>query len=825
MSDPYLSIWSEADHLTDGATRHWTGKEHPLVSLIRIDGKPFRLMGVEAPETPALPQIGVARVTPTRSIYEFAGEGVHVTLTFLTPFLPNDLDVLARPVTYLTWEVHSTDGKAHSAALFSSVSSLIGVNFPQQAVDARRETAGTLTALHAGTVAQTLLSPPGDDARIDWGYVYAAAPTAQSVSRIGGSAELANTFTARGTLPAADDTALPRPANENTPVLAFTFDLGQVAASGAPTARHLLVAYDEIYSVQYFSKKLRPYWRRAGGKNPAATLLQAAERDYADLNRRCTAFDDELTADAARVGGPRYARICALAYRQTIAATGIAADAKGKPLLFTKENTSNGDIATVDVFFPSDPLFLLLSPTLAKASAVPVLTYAASNHWTFPNAPHDLGTYPVASGRDDGGEAMPVEESGNMLLLCDAIAQADGSADWLKPWWPQLTQWAQFLEQYGLDPGDQLCTDDFMGHLAHNANLSVKAILALAAYGDLCRMRGDKAGAAKYAQIARQDADHWMKVADGGDVSLLAFDKPGTWSQKYNLVWDRILGLNVFPPTVAAKEIAFYKTQLGRYGVPLDSRTKLGDADHSFFSATLATDQADFETITTPFYDYLTATTSRLPMVDTYYTDNVKSDGMHARSVVGGVFIKMLSDRAVWKKWARADKKKIGGWAPLPPPLQTTALVTTSQITGQPWRWTTTAPVGDNAAWTQPAFDDAAWQQSPGGFGSPDTPAVKIGTPWTTPDLWIRRTVTLPARFNPADLKILAFHDEDLQIYINGVLAANQTGYVNEFYWIDILPEARAQLKPGATVTLSAHCHQTFGGQGVDLGIYAVKEP
>jgi len=298
---------------------------------------------------------------------------------------------------------------------------------------------------------------------------------------------------------------------------------------------------------------------------------------------------------------------------------------------------------------------------------VPILSYAASWHWKFPNAPHDLGTYPIAPGRDDGGEGMPVEESGNMLILCDAVSQAEGNADFVTPWWPQLTQWAKYLESYGLDPEDQLCTDDFMGHLAHNANLSVKAILGLAAYGDLCRMRGDNETAERYFKLARVDAEHWAAAAGEGDHYKLAFDKPNSWSQKYNLVWDKILGLNVFPPSVAKQEVDYYKKMMQRYGVPLDSRTHLTKTDWSIWSATLADNPQDFETIISPIFDYLNETTRRVAIADSYETDKVKSSGMHARPVVGGFFIKMLADPEIWKKWASGDKGHPSDWAPLPP--------------------------------------------------------------------------------------------------------------------------------------------------------------
>jgi hypothetical protein len=808
--DPYLSIWSAADRLTDRPTQHWTRRENSLVSLVRIDGQTFRIMGLDPAETPALPQVGL-KVTPTRSIYDFDGANVHVTMTFMRPALPDDLDAMALPLSYITWEIRSTDGHKHNVSIYDSTSSQLVVNRPTQKVQWAREKAGNLTALRVGTVDQHVLGSWGDDHRIDWGYAYAAAQTKQAKAAIGADHALLHAFVVSGKLPGEDDARMPRAVNDEQPVMAFVFDLGNV--STRTVTRTVIVAYDELYAIKYFGKRLRPYWRRNGATAPE--MLRKAMSEYAEFGNRCAQFDRQLVADATRVGGDEYAQMCALAYRQCAAACGLAADANKQPLYFTKENTSNGDIATVDVFFPMDPQWILLSPPLAKATLVPILAYAASSHWKFPNAPHDLGTYPIARGTDDGGEGMPVEESGNMLILCDAVAHDDGNADFVTPWWPKLTQWAQYLEQYGLDPENQLCTDDFMGHLAHNANLSIKAILGLASYGELCRMRGDQANAEKYTQLAKTDAAHWVEASGEDDHSRLAFDKTNTWSQKYNLVWDKILGLNIFPPSVAEKEIRFYKTKMQKYGLPLDSRTKLTKTDWSFWSATLADNKADFESIISPIYDYLNQTTARSPFVDSFVTANVHSDGMHARPVIGGVFIKMLSDPQIWHKWAKAGEAKVGNWAPLPVTPPITVVVPTSEKSPETWQYTTRKPGAD---WTKPDFNAHSWREGPGSFGTKGTPGAVVHTRWNSDDIWLRRTVTLPDTKYP-NLHFFVHHDEDVEIYVNGILAASEQGYVSTYVPLDISPAALALMQPGATITLAVHCHQTQGGQNIDVGI------
>ena len=215
---------------------------------------------------------------------------------------------------------------------------------------------------------------------------------------------------------------------------------------------------------------------------------------------------------------------------------------------------------------------------------------------------------------------MPVEESANLLILVDGIARTGKTTTLAELYWPLLTQWAHYLEEHGLDPENQLTTDDFSGHVAHNANLSIKAIDGLGAYADLARLLHHDNEARKYEAMAKSMAGKWIGMAQEGDHYKLAFTSPGTWSQKYNLVWDKVLGYNLFPARVREAEIAFYKTKLNKYGLPLDDRATFTKNDWSLWTATLADKAEDFDALVDPIWLWSTETTSRVPMTDWYDT-------------------------------------------------------------------------------------------------------------------------------------------------------------------------------------------------------------
>lgn len=643
--DPYFSIWSNADAINGDVTRHWTGAEHPLTGIVRIDGKAFRYLGgnTRGLNVPALKQERL-EVTPTRTVADFAGEGFSLRVTFFTPAFPADLDVLSRPVTYIGVELGSTDGREHSVQLYFDAAHHLAVNTPEQRAEASRIRIAGLDALRLGSTEPKMLARSGDNLRIEWGHLYLAAPRGAGLETgivlNDGRGEWVKT----GKLPQSDEVEQPQAPARNPLKLALAWDLGRVGA--ARQSRKWMIAYDDQYSIEYFQRRLRPWWRRNGLTAPQ--LLETAWREEGVLAQRGVKFDEEAMASYRKAGGEKYADIAALAFRQTLAAHKLAADLDGRPLYFSKENFSNGCIATVDVTYPSAPFMLVYSPELLKAMLRPVLDYAMLPRWRFPFAPHDLGQYPLANGQVyGGGEAteenqMPVEESGNMLILLYALAAREKSAEFSRPYLPLLEKWANYLREKGMDPENQLCTDDFAGHLAHNTNLSLKAIVAMAGFGRLAGMLGRNDLEAAFAKAAEGFARQWPELAADGDHYRLAFDRAGTWSQKYNLVWDRLLGLKLFPPDIARTEIAYYLKKQNGFGLPLDNRETYTKLDWIVWSATMAERREDFEALVAPVWRFLNETPDRVPMTDWYWTLNGKHRGFQARSVVGGVYIKLL---------------------------------------------------------------------------------------------------------------------------------------------------------------------------------------
>ncbi|MBC9797101.1 glutaminase family protein [Sinomicrobium weinanense] len=576
-------------------------------------------------------------MSATQTTYSLECGPVDVDLTFTSPLLMEDLDLFARPVSYISVKTRPTDGKPHKVQVYFGASSALASDSPGQPIIAETSSTGTLSYLKAGTEEQPVLEKKGDNLRIDWGYMYVAAPKTAGVSQnITSDREAIDNFVSVKNSGKSETGGKQLMLNTIFPEEKITSEKEHL----------ILLGYDDIYSIQYFEQNLRPWWNK-DGKNTIGKELDKAYTEYAEVIKKCSDFDSDLRKKAAAAGGEKYAKLCEIGYRQSIAAHKLVESPDGELLFLSKENFSNGCINTVDVTYPSAPLYLMYNPRLMGGMLTGIFHYTESGRYNEPFPAHDIGTYPKANGVVYG-EPMPVEESGNMIILTAAIARAEGNANYAKKHWKTLTTWANYLADKGFDPGNQLCTDDFAGHLARNANLSVKAIVALGCYGYLADQLGHKDVAKKYTAMAKGMTKKWMALADAGDHYALTFDDKNTWSQKYNLVWDKVLDLDLFPEKVYQKEIAWYLKNQNKYGLPLDNRSDYTKSDWILWTATLTDSGASFRKLANPVYTFATETKDRVPMSDWHFTSSGDVRGFQARSVVGGYFIKLLEDK--WRK-------------------------------------------------------------------------------------------------------------------------------------------------------------------------------
>ena len=615
-SDPFFSVWSESDALNASDTVHWTGRTVALRCTVKVGDREYGVMG-RNDGIPAARQI-CFDMDAFSSYYTFDCGGVTVRLTFTSPVIPDDLYLVSRPVSYLYISADADGVRAKVSASEQICLDLAG-EYP---VKVSCE-GGSVTL---ASEVQNVLSHDGDDQRIDWGRFYLTCKTPKgaeygSYLADGMTFVFAETEVGEGTL--------------------FSF------------------AYDDVKSIEYFGEKLDAYW-----KTKDATItdaISAAHRDYTDIMKRCADFSEKMVAEATAAGGEKYAELLILSLRQSVAAHKLVLDTEGEVLYISKECFSNGCAATVDVSYPSTPLFLLYNPELVRGMMRPIYRFASTEAWKYDFAPHDAGRYPLVNGQvyglKDGvllkEKQMPLEECGNMLLMEATAAVATGNADFASEHIDILRKWCTYLVENGEDPANQLCTDDFAGHLAHNCNLTLKAIMGIAGMGIIEKLLGNGDEYERLLAVAKKMAESWAKRAANADGSYrLAFDWQNSFSMKYNIAWDKLFGTEIMPKEILSSEFSSYAKHMNNYGLPLDNRADYTKSDWYIWTGVLADSKEDFEKFIEPLWDCYNDTASRVPMTDWYMTTTAlhraygSSSGLRKsfrnRTVVGGHFMKLL---------------------------------------------------------------------------------------------------------------------------------------------------------------------------------------
>lgn len=588
-------------------------------------------------------------VLATNTYYTMVCGPVELDLVFTAPMLIDDYDLISTPINYISYQVRSTDGKRHDVQFYLQADAQQAVNKDNQSTLTSRGYQDGIAYVRAGTVEQPILAKKGDGICIDWGYFY--MPAINGLVGLGNAAQMEAAFAQTGKLPRPDRSQMQADKGRtplrgvlasktaDMPAMAYVHDFGQVEQASSFT----MLGYDEVQDIEYMYERYKGYWAHGG----QVTIFQAfrnLQARYASIMARCRAFDKQVYDDGMAAGGKQYAEILSGSYRHVMAAHKLFEDKDGNLLWFSKENNSNGCVNTVDLTYPEAPLFLAYNPELQKAMMTSIFEYSRSGRWTKPFAAHDLGTYPIANGQVYGGD-MPLEEAGNMITLAAQICLMEGNASYVAPYWNDITLWADYLSENGQDPANQLCTDDFAGHWAHNCNLSLKAICGVAGYSVLARLRGDEATADKYLARAREMAQKWEEMALEGDHYRLAFDRENTWSQKYNMIWDKMWGLNLFSDKVYEREIKYYLKHQNKYGLPLDCRKDYTKSDWIMWTAAMSPDTKTFQKFVTPVYGYINDTESRVPISDWSDTKTAKMVGFKARSVIGGYWMKVLMDK------------------------------------------------------------------------------------------------------------------------------------------------------------------------------------
>ncbi|MGA8680706.1 MAG: DUF5127 domain-containing protein [Acidimicrobiales bacterium] len=673
---PYLSTWLPATDLTAATPRFWDGVDRSFAGLVRIDGQVYvwagePLVRARPPQPPRAHFVEVAppmlqtclQVTATRSIFTSEAAGVELVSEWLSPVEPGDVRLQSVPLSLLTVSIRALDGSAHSVQVYADVTGEWATSNETDEIEWHVHTSAKSLSWTIELQDPQPVTEYKDMAQ--WGTaIWSTAPHATLSYQSGWDLTVRDQFAEAGVL---SDTADPdfRATGDNQPVFAFARDLGVVDARGQSVTFVLGHVRSPAFSYGQEATPLTSLWTRYW---PTwQSMVDTFFSDAAAARRRAIALDAKIERAATRVAGPGYSGLCALAVRQAYGGTELAIGPQGRPWAMLKEISSDGDTNTVDIMDAAMPIWLWLDPGYVPLVMEPILDWCSSPAWQDPAAwagiasweqtqtrycVHDLGPYPQALGRAPGdGEQMPIDESAGMLIMAAAYARQVSSGEaaaFLAPHRLLWTQWAEYLLTQVPTPATQLTTDDYVtGYQlpTGSVNLGIKAIIGLAAAGQIASLLGDGADAATWSQAAADNVAPWVALSMDPSGRFLNLEQgaAGTWSTLYNAYFEQVIGTSLVPGSVAEKQASFYLSQLSAYGMPLQtSCDEWNKVEWLFFTAAWLPSYPISRQLIARSIAYVNDTPTRVPYGDRYHPFTGVDSHTRAHPTIGGVFALLL---------------------------------------------------------------------------------------------------------------------------------------------------------------------------------------
>lgn len=662
IKDPYFSIWASGEVLNDADTSFWTGKTKKTYGIVQANGKSYCFLGM-AKNVEKLTQTGIV-ITTFRTKYSFTCDAFDFEVSFFSPVPINDYKIWSCPVCYLEYKIIPKTKLSNVSVSLSLHEEWCYYGTENTELRGDVFVADDMEIAYFGLTRQHIFNRTGDRLGADWGYYYVAAKncfyhTIDDFSNL----------TAKETCFGEDATGSKYLTAQN--VYPFVNET---------ISDKILVAFDDVVSINYYGEMLRGYYF-SNGEN-IMDAIQFSVNEYDKICEVCENVEKQLAEDTKEYSD-KYRAVLNASYRQTLAAHKLVKDSKGRLLLISKECGSGGCVATVDVTYPTMPMLLLYQPELVRASIDPIFDFAKMQAWEYEFAPHDAGMYPFCNGqfygvknKADGkygrgagyqgndwskevlppyylyqkganlydyNRQMPIEECADMLLICAFYVACGGDKEYIKGELDLLKQWCEYLIDKGLIPENQLCTDDFLNHMDKNVNLAVKATVAIGAFAKLLETFGYDS--ARYETIAKERVAEIGTRFKNTHMPLSFDDKEDTFSMKYNLMPEKLLGLDLFGEATIRKEIDVCLAHLLKYGMPLDNRSNLTKTDWMMWMAALSDDLEEQEKIIGGIYNYLIECIDRVPFADLYDCDTSTAEKFTNRTVQGSMFILLLKNK------------------------------------------------------------------------------------------------------------------------------------------------------------------------------------